>query len=250
MPSPNNEFQLILGHRGFRGHLENTLPAFKRALRYADGIEFDVRLTGDGRLVVIHEGEFRADGRSYRVDKLTYRELMRLHPLGKLVPTLNQVLELSLKVMNADVKDPNALSLLIGELERKNFLGRTVISTDDLSIAMSAIKECPDCRVGFSITCAPNLGLSLRQLSGIYSIHVPLDLVRYVGTRGLRALLRLYRKKGLQVWLWNYRMNEPSLVPKFIHLADAVISDDPARLKRFISSRRTEVEATLYVGKE
>ncbi|CAI1491976.1 Glycerophosphoryl diester phosphodiesterase [Thermococcus nautili] len=235
MTPSNNELQFILGHRGFRGHLENTLPAFKRALRYADGIEFDVRLTGDERLVVLHDGEFSADGRNYRVETVTYRELLRLHPLGKLVPTLNRVLELSPKVMNADVKDPNALSLLIGELERKNFLERTVISTDDLSIAMSAIKECPDCRVGFSITCAPNLGLSLRQLRGIYSIHVPLDLARYVGMRGLLTLLRLYRRKGLQVWLWNYRMNELSLIPTLSHIVNAVISDDPARLKRFLS---------------
>ncbi|AHL21708.1 MULTISPECIES: glycerophosphodiester phosphodiesterase family protein [Thermococcus] len=235
MTPSNNELQFILGHRGFRGHLENTLPAFKRALRYADGIEFDVRLTGDGRLVVLHDGEFSADGRNYRVETVTYRELLRLHPLGKLVPTLNRVLELSPKVMNADVKDPNALSLLIGELERKNFLERTVISTDDLSIAMSAIKECPDCRVGFSITCALNLGLSLRQLRGIYSIHVPLDLARYVGMRGLLTLLRLYRRKGLQVWLWNYRMNELSLIPTLSHIVNAVISDDPARLKRFLS---------------
>ena len=250
MTPPNNEFQLILGHRGFRGHLENTPPAFKRALRYADGIEFDVRLTRDGRLVVLHDGEFMADGRTYRVDELTYRELTRLHPLGKLVPTLKMVLKLSPRVMNADVKDQKALSPLIRKLERKNLLERTLISTDDLGLAVSAIEECPDCKVGFSITRALNLALSLRPPSGLYSIHVPLDLARYVGTRGLLTLLRLYRRKGLRVWLWNYEMDEPSLVPKFMHLADAVISDDPARLKRFISYRRTEVEATLYVGKE
>ncbi|WP_099209988.1 glycerophosphodiester phosphodiesterase family protein [Thermococcus henrietii] len=234
MTSPNNEFQLILGHRGFRGHLENTLPAFKRALKYADGIEFDVRVTADGRLVVLHDGEFKADGRNYRVETVTYRELLRLHPLGKLVPTLNRVLELSPKVMNADLKDPNALPPLLEELERKNLLGRVIISTDDPKLAMRAVRECPNCRIGLSIT-TPTSPVRVLTKTGLYSVHVPIDVARYIGARGLEILLRLYHRKGLRVWLWNYRMNELGWIPRFVPLADAVISDDPGRLKRFLS---------------
>jgi len=233
MTPSNNGLQLILGHRGFRGRLENTMPAFKRALRYADGIEFDVRMTGDGRLVVLHDGEFRADGGSCRVAELTYGELVKLHPLGKLVPTVDRVLRLSPRVMNADVKDPNALRPLIRELERRRLLERTVISMDDLRLAKSAVRECPNCRIGFSITTPAG---PVRALTGkgVYSVHVPLDVARYIGMRGLLTLLRLYLKRGLRVWLWNYRMDELALLPALINLANAVISDDPGRLKRFI----------------
>ncbi|NJE62362.1 glycerophosphodiester phosphodiesterase family protein [Thermococcus sp. 21S7] len=72
----------ILGHRGFRGRLENTLPAFRRALKYADGIEFDIRLTGDGKLVIHHDGSFYADGSRYRLRTLSLRELWKLHRSG------------------------------------------------------------------------------------------------------------------------------------------------------------------------
>ncbi|WP_367884381.1 glycerophosphodiester phosphodiesterase family protein [Thermococcus sp. JCM 11816] len=43
---------LTLGHRGGcrGGKIENTIPAFKRALRWADGVEMDVRVTGMVRL--------------------------------------------------------------------------------------------------------------------------------------------------------------------------------------------------------
>ncbi|WP_246454672.1 glycerophosphodiester phosphodiesterase family protein [Thermococcus camini] len=47
----DSERPLILGHRGVRGRLENTLPSFERVLKYADGVEFDVRLTRDGKLL-------------------------------------------------------------------------------------------------------------------------------------------------------------------------------------------------------
>lgn len=48
---------LILGHRGASSVApENTLAAFERALREgADGVEFDVRLAGDGVPVIIHD---------------------------------------------------------------------------------------------------------------------------------------------------------------------------------------------------
>jgi glycerophosphoryl diester phosphodiesterase len=49
--------QLIVAHRGVRiaGHA-NTLDAFERAIRLgADMLEFDVRRTGDGQIVIHHD---------------------------------------------------------------------------------------------------------------------------------------------------------------------------------------------------
>ena len=48
---------LIIAHRGdVTNAPENTIPAFKKALELgADGIELDVRLTREGKLVVFHD---------------------------------------------------------------------------------------------------------------------------------------------------------------------------------------------------
>ncbi len=48
---------LVLGHRGAPALApENTLESFRRALELgADGLELDVRRSGDGRLVVVHD---------------------------------------------------------------------------------------------------------------------------------------------------------------------------------------------------
>ncbi|WP_053348763.1 glycerophosphodiester phosphodiesterase [Peribacillus butanolivorans] len=47
----------IFAHRGSKGtHPENTMAAFKEAARIgAEGIEFDVHLSSDGEMIVIHD---------------------------------------------------------------------------------------------------------------------------------------------------------------------------------------------------
>ncbi|MGH9821391.1 MAG: glycerophosphodiester phosphodiesterase, partial [Pyrinomonadaceae bacterium] len=56
---------LIIAHRGASAQApENTLAAFRSAIDAgADGIEFDVRLSKDGRAVVIHDGTLERTGR-------------------------------------------------------------------------------------------------------------------------------------------------------------------------------------------
>ncbi|MHB1094606.1 MAG: glycerophosphodiester phosphodiesterase [Gemmatimonadaceae bacterium] len=53
----------IIAHRGAsREHLENTLPAFQRALDLgADGVELDVHCTADGTVVVHHDPVLRGE---------------------------------------------------------------------------------------------------------------------------------------------------------------------------------------------
>lgn len=69
---------LIIGHRGASAFApENTLTAFIAAiLAGADGIEFDVRLSGDGVPVIIHdETLYRTHGLRRRVADLSAKEL-------------------------------------------------------------------------------------------------------------------------------------------------------------------------------
>ena len=70
----------VIGHRGAnRERPENTLAAFERALELgADGIEADVLLSRDGRLVVRHDDLIQHDGRWRAVRELTWDELQRV----------------------------------------------------------------------------------------------------------------------------------------------------------------------------
>ena len=71
----------VVAHRGFSSsYPENTAIAFQKAIELGvECIEFDVHLTRDGHLVVIHDGmvDRTTDGTG-RVDELTFAEIKRL----------------------------------------------------------------------------------------------------------------------------------------------------------------------------
>ncbi|ASJ00457.1 glycerophosphodiester phosphodiesterase family protein [Thermococcus gorgonarius] len=228
----NNESTLILGHRGFKGPLENTLPAFRRALLYADGVEFDVRVTGDGKLVVHHDEGFWSDGLFYRINGLSLRELRSIHPLGKLIPRVKNIFRaFRNSFFDADVKEPEAVEPLLKLVERFSVAGRVVFSSENPGIVKALLRECPDCRVGFSIVGYSSLTW-IPRIKGLYSLHVPIDAVSYIGYHTFVALLRALRKRGLRIYLWNYQMNELEWVPRLWRFADALILDNPAWVKK------------------
>ena len=51
----------MIAHRGLHGDRsrapENSLPAFRKAVRAGYGIEMDIRLSKDGRIIVFHAGD-------------------------------------------------------------------------------------------------------------------------------------------------------------------------------------------------
>lgn len=71
---------LIFAHRGLKlEYPENTLVAFKVAADLDFGIELDVRLTGDGQLVCIHDADTQTlTGVLLKVREATVEELKRL----------------------------------------------------------------------------------------------------------------------------------------------------------------------------
>lgn len=73
---------LNIAHRGFKGsYPENTMLAFRKAVEIgADGIEFDVHLTKDKELVIIHDEtlERTTDGKGLVKDK-SLDELKKLN---------------------------------------------------------------------------------------------------------------------------------------------------------------------------
>lgn len=69
---------LIIGHRGAKGIApENSLYGFKKAIELGiDGIELDVHLTKDGKLIVIHDMDLqRLVGLRISIKQLTFKEL-------------------------------------------------------------------------------------------------------------------------------------------------------------------------------
>lgn len=83
-------------HNGNRSVPENSLAAFTLAVEAGYGMELDVQLTKDGRLVVHHDGSLkRVCGVDRNIRDLTYQELCAIPlPDGSRVPLFSEVLAL------------------------------------------------------------------------------------------------------------------------------------------------------------
>ena len=87
------------GHRGLYGEdaPENTLSSFSRCIENGFGFEFDVHLTADGELMIMHDNKTkRMTGRDMKMsesDSQTLREL-KVGETDEKIPYLSEVLEL------------------------------------------------------------------------------------------------------------------------------------------------------------
>ncbi|NNN21934.1 MAG: glycerophosphodiester phosphodiesterase [Acidimicrobiales bacterium] len=83
----SNRNPLILGHRGSpKSQIENTLESFQLAIEEgADGVELDVHLTRDGKLVVFHDDTYLQQGFIKNMDACD---------LPDFIPHLEEVLDL------------------------------------------------------------------------------------------------------------------------------------------------------------
>lgn len=99
---------LIYGHRGSPATIaENTLPSFEAAIQAGvDGLEFDVRASADGVLVVIHDrGLERTTFGQGNVDELSFDTIRAADAGdGDLVPTLGEVLDLAGDRVHLDIE--------------------------------------------------------------------------------------------------------------------------------------------------
>lgn len=142
----------VFAHRGFAAkYPENTLPAFTAAIEVgADGIEFDVHMTKDGELVVIHDDSVdRTTDGCGRVRDMSLAEIKGLDAgdwfgpefAGTRVPTLDETLEIAAKasyplVFNmelkfCDIPYPNMELLAWERVLAHGLTHRTVISSFD-----------------------------------------------------------------------------------------------------------------------
>lgn len=120
-----------IAHRGFyedaEGAPENSLAAFRRAVRHGMPFECDVQYSADGSPVVWHDATVGLpDGAVGSIGQLTGRQLaaVRLGVTDEPIPTLHQVLEL------VDGAVPVVLDVRRWTLDRHDLFERAV--TDEL----------------------------------------------------------------------------------------------------------------------
>lgn len=138
----------VIAHRGASAYApENTMSAFKKALELgAQGLELDVQLSLDGKLVVIHDEKLdrTSDGKGWVKDK-TLEELKSLDFgswfskdfTGEKIPLLDEVMELisswdgllNIEIKNGVVLNPDIEQKVADAIAKFDMHDRVIVSS-------------------------------------------------------------------------------------------------------------------------
>ncbi len=220
----------IIAHRGASGRApENTLAAFRAAWEDgAAGIEADLRLTGDGVPVLIHDATTaRCGDQNLVVAESTFEELRGVDfGLGERIPSLDEALnclpEDTLFFLEIKDSPPEAVAKALENI----FSSRTVSSFLVLICFHPEILE------------ALQLALpDIPRLQLIAELDTPfLPLVEVAGY-GFKAGLDFHpemladlKARGAQLNVWT--VNEPAEARRYRELGfDSLTTDWPARFR-------------------
>ncbi len=144
----------IIAHRGFSSSFpENTAIAFEKAIELGvECIEFDVYLTRDGHLVVIHDGTVdRTTDGTGRVGELTLAEIKCLDAgtwfapefAGERIMTLAETLDLigdrarkNVQLKANDVSRDELTRKSVAEIVRQNALDHAYIASEQETVEL------------------------------------------------------------------------------------------------------------------
>lgn len=234
---------LVLAHRGARliAH-ENTLPAFEAALAEgADGVEFDVRLSADDRVVVFHDPTLSrcTAARDQRaVSSLRYGELLRVDFAGRHIPPLSTVLSWAASAecfvnieLKPDVPRRFTLTRLVLDevLANPRLLGKTLLSTFDPAMVRALTRRRPPVPVGWLLgSVGPRVERhnAWRRL-GAQAVHPEWPLAT-------EPRLREWINDGALVAVWT--VNSPSEARRLAEAnVDVLITDDVRAIRQAVS---------------
>jgi glycerophosphoryl diester phosphodiesterase len=157
----------IFGHRGCtEGFVENTIEAFVEAGRVgADGVEFDVRRSADGALVVHHDAEVPGVG---LIDRTPVAELPAHVPLLSAVIEACSGLQMNVEIKNKPGDpgyDPTgALARAVAtELVEAQRLEGTIVSSFDARTIEAVRAAEPALEVGWLLGYLEDLDLALAR---------------------------------------------------------------------------------------
>ena len=224
----------FIAHRGGKVTTpENTLASFRNAIaRGADYLEFDVQMTVDGHLIVIHDVTVdRTTNGTGLVGEMTLDQITALDAgKGESVPTFAEVIQLAkengidiLPEAKSPALYPGLGEKMVNEITAANYLGHTIIQ----SFAPETLKEI--------LTHHPDVQFCL--LTGLWKFSLPNETPGQTIASCPMAemvllnpwMVRAAHARGQQVYIWFGAIEHPLTTRLMLAFgADGVMVDDLA----------------------
>lgn len=225
---------IVTGHRGAMGcEPENTLRSFRRAVEVGcDEVELDLRVTADGRLVVLHDATVdRTTNGSGAVADLTVDEIRALDAgLGEQVPTWAEVVAAVDVRFQAEVKAEAAVPLLAESLRADPDLARrTLVTSSHAEILLDVRQELPDIETGLILGRPPAVAEIVTR-SVAAGAGTALCGIAGLSVEGVAEL----HERGLDVTAWPVPDAEALAVAVGLAV-DGFTTDHPDRFRVLVS---------------
>ena len=251
-------------HRGASSRApENTLEAFRLAvLSGAGGLELDIHMTSDGRIVVIHDDSVdRTTEGTGLVRRMTLHEVQSLdagyrftpdggttYPYrgrGLRVPELGEVLgEFPGHKVNIDIKEeqPGVETALLETIKDAN-AGDRVLVVSEMTAVVERVRELS----GSSVST----GASRREIRNFYRlsrlrqeflVRPPYDALQVPVEYGGREVVtprfvKAAHDRGVRVDVWT--IDDPKEMRRLLDLgADVIMTNRPEVLEGVLAERR------------
>lgn len=207
---------LFLSHRGESDDApENTLAAFALAMeRDSDGIELDIRMTSDHRIVCVHDASLaRVAGKDIEVADHTYQELCEAHP----IPLISEALELLMpgKFIQIELKGkPFDLTELRQLIDKHLALGKLIgLSSFEIETLELANEIFPDVSRVLLIDLEKRYGRfpSADEVADLCREHNFSGVSFKADLRADKSFVDALRSKGLRVVAWGVNTDEKGL---------------------------------------
>lgn len=233
----------IWAHRGASAYApENTLSAFRMAHdQGADGVELDVQLTRDRRVVCLHDETLdRTTTGTGPVKALTLAEIKALDAsagrdgfAGERVPTLDEVLEalgptgmtVNIELKNSIEPYPGLERAVLAIVENAGMVDRVVLSTFNHPSAAGLARSSQPNPVGLLFSDVLAEPWEYARRLGVQALHPHWRYVTYVPETVARC-----HAYGLSVNVWT--VDEPDVARRLVAQgADALITNRPDRTR-------------------
>lgn len=240
---------VVFAHRGSSQHApENTLPAFELAVAQgADAVELDVKLSSDGKAMVIHDQTVdRTTNGSGRVNQMTLEALKKLDASFRFkefacvgIPTLDEVFESVGKRIFINVELTNYASRndelvpLVADIVKWHNMQKAVLFSSFLPGNLRKIKLLlPEVPVAL-LASQGWMGAAAR--SALFIQLSPAIIHPYL-TDVNQRFMDTERKRGRRVHAWT--VNDEMDLKRLLALGvDGFFTDDPLNTLRILERK-------------
>ena len=203
---------LRIAHRGASGRglaPENTLAAFEKALSIGvDMLEIDVRVTGDGQLIVLHDPSLdRTTDREGIVREMVLEEIRQADAGdGERVPILREVFDLARHQapILLEIKSDFIAELVVQAIAEAEFSEQVVVQSFNPQTVERVRRLAPHLPASLLIGELPTTPSRFRARRLVsQALEIGANTLSIWHATLTPSLIEEMRKRGIAVWAWT-----------------------------------------------